>query len=99
MEVVICESAVVQPRGAYEARVFTPFANATHAGLLFKNGGKFIYIEKVGSSGPYVRLDFTDKKDLLFWLKTLIRPTINGSDHLFAIFNGSEVDSLDEIKL
>jgi hypothetical protein len=99
MEVVICESAVLpSPSEANTVPWLAPFSVATHAGLLFKNHGQFVYIEKAGSYGPYVRLDFTDKEDLLFWLKTLLRPATDERDRLFAIFNGSEVDSLDEIK-
>ena len=100
MEVVICESAVlVPPDVASNTPFYAPFGSATHAGLMFKNHGGFVYIEKAGSNGPYVRLDFEDKKDLLFWLKTLLKPTTADRDHLFAIFNGVEVESLDDIKL
>jgi len=99
MEVVICESAVIVPPDvASNTPFYAPFGSATHAGLMFKNHGGFVYIEKAGFDGPYVRLDFKDKTDLLLWLKTLVKPTTAERDHLFAIFNGSQVYSLDEIK-
>ena len=99
MEVVVCESAVlVPPNATKEAPWLAPYANCTHVGILFRNQAQFVYIDKPGQRGPYVRLDFSDKKDLLFWLKSLLGSTTNEKDHLFAIFNGSEVDSLDDIK-
>jgi hypothetical protein len=94
MEIVICHSAVLNEN---HIPLVSSFASATHAGVLFQNHGQYVYIEKAGVSGPYVRLDFTTKKDLLSWLKSLIESTTNGRDHLFATFNDREIKSLDDV--
>jgi hypothetical protein len=93
MEIVICHSAVLNESGG---PLFAPFAWATHSGLLFQNNGQYVYIEKAGASGPYVRLDFTNKKDLFPWLKSVIVSTTVERDHLFATFNDREIVSLDD---
>ena len=97
IEIVICYSAVWNQDGP---AFLAPFANATHAGLLFRDHDRYVYLEKAGASGPYVRLDFADKRDLLPWLKSLIEPTITERDHLFATFNRREsthCESLDNL--
>jgi hypothetical protein len=68
----------------------------SHAGLLFQDHNQYIYIEKAGASGPYVRLDFTDKSDLFTWYKAAIKPTTDKGNLLFATFNDREIDSLNE---
>ncbi len=93
MEIVICHSATLNDKSAPFA---SSFANATHAGLLFQDHDRYVYLEKDGVSGPYVRLDFTNKKDLLPWLRSVIESTTGESNHLFATFNDREIESLDE---
>lgn len=68
----------------------------SHAGLLFRNHDQYVYIEKAGSSGPYVRLDFKNKKDLFIWHKAAIKQTTDKGNPLFATFNDKEIDDLDE---
>jgi hypothetical protein len=71
-------------------------ALASHAGLLFKNQGKYVYIEKAGSSGPYVRIDFMDMSDLFSWYKAAIKQPADKGNPLFATFNDQKIESLDE---
>jgi len=35
-----------------------------HVAVCFKNHGKLVYLEKNGMSGPYLRVDFNDEKEL-----------------------------------
>lgn len=72
-------------------------STTSHAGLLFRNNDRFVYIEKAGSSGPYVRLDFTEKKDLFIWYKAAIKPTADQGNLSFATFNDKTIENLDEI--
>jgi hypothetical protein len=60
-----------------------------HAGLLFPEPNGYTYLEKDGGQGPFVRLDFQDRADLLTWLGN----GYNKSDgkYFFATFNGSEI--------
>ncbi len=69
----------------------------THAGLLFRNRNQYIYIEKIGSSGPYVRLDFEDKEDLFIWYQSAVKPTADKGSAIFATFNDNEIEDLDEL--
>lgn len=95
MEIVVCHDATLNDSNAPFAASFTA---TTHMGLLFQNHDGYIYLEKDGVSGPYVRLDFTNKRDLLPWLKSVIESTAGKNSRLFATFNGSEIESLNEIK-
>ncbi|MGD0745137.1 MAG: DUF4300 family protein [Verrucomicrobiota bacterium] len=70
---------------------------ASHAGLLFQDYNQYIYIEKAGASGPYVRLDFTDKSDLFTWHQAGIKPTTDKRNFLFATFNDHEIEALNDI--
>jgi hypothetical protein len=40
----------------------------SHGGVLFADGNGYVYIEKDGGSGPFVRLDFSVRTDLMAWL-------------------------------
>jgi hypothetical protein len=44
-----------------------------HAGLLFHDRHGYPHVEKCGSSGPFVRLDFSEKAALLIWLGGMFR--------------------------
>jgi hypothetical protein len=65
--------------------------------LLLHNCGEYVYIEKAGNSGPFVRLDFADKRDLLSWFNAAIRPTEAKENMFFATFNDKEIEPLDAI--
>ena len=69
MEIVICYEARLDP--TYDAH-----AVSSHVGLLFRNDEQYVFIEKLGTSAPYVRLDFKVKKDLLDWLRAEIEPIV-----------------------
>jgi len=64
----------------------------THAGLLFPVEKGYIYIEKAGGSGPFVRLDFGDRADLMAWLAWKFDKTMG--DHFFVTFNDSKIEML-----
>jgi len=68
----------------------------THAGVLFPRKGGYVYIEKLGSTGPYVRLDIAEKKDLFSWYKTAVKPTTDVGNPLFVTFNDTEIYDLDQ---
>jgi len=90
-EVVLCHSAVLSPEAPDSA---APFASTTHVGLLFKNHDQFVYLEKAGIRGPYIRMDFTDRRDLLPWIAALVAPTVSPQNRLFVTFNDSEIQPL-----
>jgi hypothetical protein len=50
-----------------------------------------------GASGPYVRLDFKNKSDLLTWHKAGIKPTTDKGNFLFATFNDQEIEALNDV--
>lgn len=62
--------------------------------LLFRNQGQYVFIEKLGTTAPYVRFDFKDKNDLLVWLRAEIEPIMGKEDFLFASFNDREVKEI-----
>lgn len=66
-----------------------------HTGLLFHHGKGYAYIEKAGGSGPFVRLDFDERSDLLPWLSASFNENEHKVGHLFATFNDTEIKSLD----
>jgi len=67
-----------------------------HAGLLHSWKGGFTYIEKAGGSGPFVRLDFNDRNELLSWLTGMFKGAERfGYTHHFATFNDASIESLD----
>jgi hypothetical protein len=67
-----------------------------HAGLLFYHHDGFTYIEKNGGIGPFVRLDFSSKRDLLTWLSRSqyqSDPPEKGKRfRIFVTFNQDEID-------
>ena len=65
----------------------------THAGLLFPIERGYIYIEKSAGVGPFVRLDFGDKADLMAWLALKFDQSMG--DHVFVTFNNSKIEMLD----
>ena len=67
-----------------------------HAGLLISRKDGFTYVEKAGGSGPFVRLDFEERADLLVWLGGMFRGAERlGYTHHFATLNDKKVEVLD----
>lgn len=88
-EVVICYNAFIDPQKDAQAV-------SSHVGLLFQNGEQYVFIEKLGVTAPYVRFDFTDKKDLLIWLKSEIEPIEGEHEFLLVSFNDNEIEDLEK---
>jgi hypothetical protein len=86
MQVVICYDMTLDAEGNR--------AVASHAGLLFKDGKQYVFLEKNGNSAPYVRFDFSDLNDLYRWLFAEIQPTMDRRDLLFAIFSDNKNQSV-----
>jgi hypothetical protein len=71
------------------------FATA-HAGLLFPRQRGFTYIEKAGGSGPFLRLDLDDKRDLLTWYAGMFKGAEKlGYTHHFATFNDAKSEMIE----
>lgn len=89
-EVVLC----------HEAKLPQPLCLTSHAGLLYRrklNG--YTFIEKSGGFGPFVRLDFDNRDDLLLWLVGEFGGTGEpGSPRRFATFNATEIRALERIR-
>jgi hypothetical protein len=65
-----------------------------HAGLLLHRKTGFTYLEKAGGSGPFARLDFDDRSELLQWLSAFDKGEHRYS-HLIATFNDARFEKLD----
>lgn len=88
-EVVLCHQA------SFPQRMFL----TAHAGLLFPRKKGYTYIEKAGGSGPFVRLDFDDRADLLTWLSGMFRGAGKlGYTHHFVTFNDTKIEMLEFTK-
>lgn len=68
-----------------------------HAGLLFSRGEGYTYIEKRGIKGPFVRLDFMEKSELMMWLAAVWKNCELHDAHLVTI-NDSKIDILEPSK-
>jgi hypothetical protein len=66
----------------------------THAGLLFRRGKGYMYLEKAGGAGPFLRADFENRADLVPWLASGFRGLEHEHTHLFATFNDSLIEAL-----
>ncbi len=64
----------------------------THAGLLFPIKNGYTYLEKTGGNGPFMRLDFDGRTDLLKWLAGRFGKA--SGDYIFATFNDSKIEML-----
>ncbi len=70
-----------------------------HAGLLFRRERGFVYVEKAGGSGPFVRLDFDDRSALLTWFGGMFRGAERlGYTHHFATFNDTKIEMVEFLK-
>jgi hypothetical protein len=70
----------------------------SHAGLIFPREKGYTYIEKSGGQGPFVRLDFDERADLLTWLAEMFRADKFGYTHHFATFNDTRIQMLQIAK-
>ena len=86
MEVVLCHELPLPAREAW----------TSHAGLLLHNHGDYVYIEKAGGSGPFVRLDFKDMADLTTWLAAELNsgPGAGADQRYFATFNDKRIETV-----
>ena len=67
-----------------------------HAGLLFQGKERFVYLEKDGGSGPFVRLDFDNKADLRIWLSAMFKGAEKlGYTYHFVAFNDTHIQRID----
>jgi hypothetical protein len=78
-EVVLC----------YEVSVPRHYFSTAHCGVLFRHGNGFTYLEKAGMTGPFVRIDVREKKDLLPWLGAMFMWSKDDFTHSFTTFNDS----------
>lgn len=66
-----------------------------HAGLLFLRRDDYTYLEKDSGPGPFVRLDFHRRAELLTWLSSKFnRHETGGDSRFFVTFNDAEVEEL-----
>jgi hypothetical protein len=90
-ELVLCHQGDFVPK-MFPQKVF----GTTHAGVLFRNGSNYVYLEKTGGSGPFVRLDFDDRKELTTWLAAHLSGEANwGFTDFFVSFNNSAIERLN----
>lgn len=65
-----------------------------HAGLLFRKDKGYTYLEKAGISGPFLRLDFENRADLMPWLAAMFSwPGVQNSHYV--TFNDTRIEKLD----
>jgi len=69
--------------------------NTPHAGLLFTRKSGFTYLEKAGGTGPFVRLDFTDKSELKAWMANVFADVQQRNVFLLATLNDTEIVGLN----
>lgn len=67
----------------------------SHAGVLFGRKRGYTFLEKAGGSGPFVRLDFDERPELLFWLSSKFDETEHRYAHIYATFNNTRIENLD----
>jgi hypothetical protein len=66
-----------------------------HTGLLLRRGKSYTYLEKAGGKGPFVRLDFNDRPDLIPWMSGVFTDREHQIEELFVTFNDTEIVKLD----
>src|SRR5262249_7057331 len=87
-EVVLC----------HEVSLSQHYCGTTHCGVLYHHGKTFTYIEKAGGKGPFVRLDFRDRGDLLTWLSGIFFNSRDAYKDVFVTFNDKVIEALAELK-
>ena len=86
-----CEVVLVHEVDFPQRRIVT-----AHGGVLFAREGSWVYLEKDGGSGPFVRLDFDDKADLRVWLSAMFKGGNKfGYTHHFMTFSDTRIEPLD----
>jgi hypothetical protein len=84
-EVVLCHEVHVKQRTF----------GTVHAGLLFATNGGYTYLEKDSGCGPFVRLDFEARAELLLWLAGKPdKPHGKEPARFFATFNDTKLEEL-----
>ncbi len=66
-----------------------------HTGLLLRRGKGYTYLEKAGGKGPFVRLDFADRSDLIPWMSGVFNEREHQNAALFVTFNDTDIVRLD----
>ena len=66
-----------------------------HTGLLFRHRTGYTYLEKAGGRGPFLRLDFADKADLIPWLSGAFNEREHQNAALFVTFNDADIVKLE----
>jgi hypothetical protein len=62
-----------------------------HAGLLVRNSDGWMYLEKAGGAGPFVRMDIDDPAELRAWFKGLYPKPKNGYTHFLFSLNDEKM--------
>ena len=76
----------------HQIKVANHLIFTSHAALLFPAKNRYTYIEKDGGQGPFVRLDFSNRTDLMKWLASHFIK--GGCDYAFATFNDRKIEEL-----
>jgi len=66
-----------------------------HTGLLLRHGQGYVYLEKAGGKGPFVRLDFEEKTHLQPWFSAVFDEQEHRNASLFVTFNDSDIVSIN----
>ena len=66
-----------------------------HTGLLLRRGKGYTYLEKAGGKGPFVRLDFDERSDLISWISGVYNEREHQNAELFVTFNDTDIVKLD----
>jgi hypothetical protein len=62
-----------------------------HTGLLLRRGQGYVYLEKAGGNGPFVRLDFDDRNELTPWMSGVFDEREHHTATLFVTFNDADI--------
>ena len=67
-----------------------------HGGVLIPHEDSYTYFEKAGGSGPFIRLDFTSRDELIPYLECYIRDAKTHGDMtaFLLTFNDKEVKQI-----
>lgn len=67
----------------------------SHAGLFLHREKGYTYLEKAGGKGPFVRLDFDVKADLIPWMSAVFDERAHQNAALFVTFNDTDIVRVD----
>ncbi len=71
----------------------------SHVACLLRAGNGYVYLEKAGGQGPFVRIDLENKADVLKWLArtfTGAEAKRLGYTHYFVTFGDNSIEQLKE---